>query len=248
MPAPRGPRSSGGRSGMAKLAWWVKFQQGCEAGRRDTVRGLLALEEMVGAYQMLQQARTVFLLAGPQVPDRPVQGSEPRAATRITLAPVRAGSPWAELEAFVDGNGHVEALIHDNPAAGAALGTAEQIRKDASDLRIRQAQVTHRGFVMSQYVGKALVGAKKSEAGQSSRPHPRLDLIGIPRRRCHRETRSGCVLIPGFGGMISPTLFVAAGTAITLRRRSRSSGDLMVPSTTYAGWRNSCAEFQPFSK
>jgi hypothetical protein len=81
----------------------------------------------------------MFLLTGPQIPDRPVQGREPRAASRIALAPVRAGGPWAELEALVDGDGHVEALIHRNPSAGAVLGTAEQIRKDVSDLRIRQA-------------------------------------------------------------------------------------------------------------
>lgn len=36
-----------------RLAGWVKFQQGGEAGRRDAVRRLLALEEMVGAYQVL---------------------------------------------------------------------------------------------------------------------------------------------------------------------------------------------------
>jgi len=41
----------------------VKFQEGGEAGRRDAVRRLLALEEMVGTYQVLQQAGTVFPLA-----------------------------------------------------------------------------------------------------------------------------------------------------------------------------------------
>jgi hypothetical protein len=50
----------------------VKVQKSGEVGRRDAVGRLLAFEEMVGAYQVLQEAEAVFLLAGAQVLDRPI--------------------------------------------------------------------------------------------------------------------------------------------------------------------------------